>query len=583
MNAAAPNDRISRLLVAATLLLSLALSPSRALALPGEVLDEQKISSTVGGFVGPLDDTDQFGISVAGIGDLDGDGIEDLAVGAWGDDDGGPSRGAVWILFLDTDGTIKSEQKISQNSGGFGGTLGDTGNFGGSIAALGDLDGDGITELAVSAHNDDTNGTNRGAVWILFLDSDGSVKDEQRIDDTTGGFGGTLDDDDFFGFGLSAIGDLDGNGTTELAVGAFGDDDGTADAGAVWVLFLLPDGTVHHEQKISETAGNLGVDLDADRFGIRTAGLGDLDGDGIPDLAVGADLDDDGGTDRGAVYVLLLDHDGSVKDRQKISDLAGGFTGGLANSDFFGFGVAAIGDVNGDLVADLAVGAFGDDDGGSEHGAVWVLFLNTDGTVSGHQKISDLLGGFGGVIGADRFGIAVAGLGDLDGDGIGDLAVGAYFNDDGGPTRGAVWILDLDGSALTCGDAVLDPIEACDDGGTADFDGCSAGCELEDDLQLFGIAVNVGLLSVTINGLSVNVSVLSGDTPALLAQLLAIAINGNPSLMALGTTAQAAANSVVTNGTFNAGQISADGTSISVSPGTAIAHQKISDSQATRT
>ena len=83
------------------LLSALAVAPVPATAQPGWVLSHQKISSTEGGFTGILDDWDWFGISAAALGDLDGDGVGDLAVGAPGDDDGGSGRGAVWVLFLD--------------------------------------------------------------------------------------------------------------------------------------------------------------------------------------------------------------------------------------------------------------------------------------------------------------------------------------------------------------------------------------------------------------------------------------------------------------------------------------------------
>ncbi len=72
-----------------------------AQAQPGTVLSHQKISDTEGGFTGILDNNDTFGRSVASLGDLDGDGVSDLAVGAFWDDDGGTDRGAVWVLFLD--------------------------------------------------------------------------------------------------------------------------------------------------------------------------------------------------------------------------------------------------------------------------------------------------------------------------------------------------------------------------------------------------------------------------------------------------------------------------------------------------
>ncbi|MCH7638545.1 MAG: FG-GAP repeat protein, partial [Bacteroidetes bacterium] len=120
-------------------------------AQPGTVLSHQKISDTAGDFTGILDDFDFLGSSVAGVGDLDGDGIQDIAVGASNDDDGGDARGAVWVLFLNTDGTVKSHQKISDTEGGFTGTLDDLDLFGIWVAGVGDLDGDGILDIAVGA------------------------------------------------------------------------------------------------------------------------------------------------------------------------------------------------------------------------------------------------------------------------------------------------------------------------------------------------------------------------------------------------------------------------------------------------
>lgn len=75
---------------------------------------------------------------------------------------------------------------------------------------------------------------------------------------------------------------------------------------------------------------------DNDEFGYAIASLSDLDGDGVSDLAVGARLDDDGGSNRGAVWILFLQSDGTVKGYQKISSLLGGFRGQLSGSDYFG-------------------------------------------------------------------------------------------------------------------------------------------------------------------------------------------------------------------------------------------------------
>ena len=474
----------------------------RAHAQPGMVLTHQKISDTEGGFSGGLNNNDLFGVSVAFLGDLDGDGVGDLAVGAI--DVGGGGRGAVWILLLNSDGTVKAHQKISDAEGGFTGILDDGDRFGRSVASLGDLDGDGVGDLAVGADLDDDGGippnAERGAVWVLFLNTNGTVKAHQKISDTQGGFGGVLDDIDEFGFSVASLGDLDGDGVGDLAVGAVQDDDGGTNRGAVWVLFLNTNGTVKAHQKISDTEGGFSGGLNnTDLFGISVASLDDFDGDGVGDVAVGASADDDGGNARGAVWILLLNSDGTVKSHHKISDTEGGFTGILDDDDRFGDAVASLGDFDGDGVGDLAVGAV--DEGGGARGAVWILLLNRDGAVKYHQKISDTEGGFTGILnGSDFFGSAATALGDLDGDGVGDLAMGARGDDDGGNARGAVWVLFLDGCPVCPADFDCDgDVDAadlaqllgswgpCDDCGDclADFnDDCAV--DAEDLAQLLG-------------------------------------------------------------------------------------------------
>ena len=411
-----------------------------------KVSKQQKISADSGGFNGSLDDGDQFGSAIADPGDLEADGVRDLAVGTPFKDDGGSDKGAVWILFMDSDGRVDQQQKISDNAGGFGGTISDDDLFGSALAGISDLDGDGAFDLAVGVPGNDNGGADRGGVWILFLDAEGKVRQKQKIADDTGGFGGGLDDDDRFGSAVADIGDVNGDGIPDLAVGAPNDDDGSDNAGAVWILFMKVDGRVETKQKISMDAGRLNGNLEADdHFGAALAGIGDLDKNGIPDLAVGIPGDDNGGTDRGGVFILFLDKEGKVLQKQKIADDTGGFGGGLDDDDRFGSAVAAIGDMNDDGISDLAVGAPNDNDEFTNAGAVWILMMNTDGKVGAWQQVSGSAGGFNGNLEAeDHFGAALAGIGDLNNSGVPDLAVGAPGDDDGGADQGAVWILFME-------------------------------------------------------------------------------------------------------------------------------------------
>ncbi|MEZ5227840.1 MAG: FG-GAP-like repeat-containing protein [Acidimicrobiales bacterium] len=407
--------------------------------------NQQKVSEIQGGLGAVLDPGDRFGRGLAAIGDLDGDGVVDLLAGVETDDDGGTDRGAAYVLFMNGDGTVRAQQKISSTAGGFGSGLDNGDLFGVNVGSLGDVDGDGVPDVAVGAIWDDDGGADRGAVYVLFLNRDGTVKRKQKISDTQGGLNENLADADRFGLGVSGLGDVDGDGIPDMAVGLFTDDDGAVDAGAVLVLFLDVDGTVRSEQKISDTQGLLSSNLTAgDEFGFSVGGPGDIVCDGTADLVVGAVWDDDGGSDRGAVYVLFLNGDGTVKSEQKISDTQGGLTGTLDDSDWFGYGVAGLGDVDGDSVPDIAVGAGRDDDGGTDRGAIYLLLLNSSGTVKAEQKLSSTAGGFTGPLDdGDEFGAAMSGLGDLDEDGTIGIAVSAVADDDGGLDQGSFYILDL--------------------------------------------------------------------------------------------------------------------------------------------
>ena len=401
----------------------------------------QKVSDTAGNFEGVLEDNDQFGSAVANIGDLEVDGVIDLAVGAPLDDDGGTDRGAVWILFMNDDGTVDIEQKISDTEGNFPAGLDDSDRFGSAVAGLGDLNGDSILDIAVGAPLDDDGGTDRGAVWILFMNADGTVQFAQKISNTEGGFSGILEDNDQFGAAIANIGDLNNDLLPEIAVGAIGDDDGGTDRGAIWILSLAENGTIFSFQKVSDSSGEFAGTLrDGDFFGSSISGIGDLDADGIEDIAVGAIGDDDGGVDRGAVWALLMNADSTVRFEQKISATDGNFNGGLDDDDHFGSSVTGLGDINGDGIFDIAAGAEQDDDGGSNRGAVWLMFMERDGGIISESKISSVSGNFTGTLtDGTQFGSALANPGDLDLDGRIDIVTGAKLDDDGGADRGALW------------------------------------------------------------------------------------------------------------------------------------------------
>ncbi len=374
----------------------------------------------------PLADGDEFGHGIARIGDLDGNGTADMVVGAPGDDTTGPNNGAIHVLFMNPDHTVST---ISTYHGG---SVGQSSlYFGKSVCGIGDVDGDGIEDIAVGMVD---------GVDILLMLPSGQPRLVTLIEDGMSGFNGTAGD--YFGDSLASLGDFDNDGRRDLLVGAPRDDDGAANAGAVYILSLRPRGRVYAQYKISMNSGSFpGLLQGGDVFGGAVAHLGDLDGDGVDDIAVGAEGDDDGGSFAGALWVLRLQADFTVKAATKISALNGGFAAPLDIGDALGCSLNGVGDVDQDGTPDLMVGAYGDDDGGLNRGAVYTLFLHPDGTIASSSKYSTTRGGISGnFTDGALFGGSIATLGDLDGDGADEFAIGCHEDSAGGPQRGSVFL-----------------------------------------------------------------------------------------------------------------------------------------------
>jgi hypothetical protein len=137
------------------------------------------------------------------------------------------------------------------------------------------------------------------------------------------------------------------------------------------------DGSIDSTATITNGTANTSSIAAEDHYGYAVESLGDLDGDGVVDIAVGAFANNGGGIDRGSVHIHFLNTNGSVKSTVEINDTT---TNGpvLANSDYYGYSVANIGDLNQDGVQDLAVTAVWDDTGGTDRGAFYIHFMNTN-------------------------------------------------------------------------------------------------------------------------------------------------------------------------------------------------------------
>ncbi len=346
------------------------------------VTNTSAIFQNSGGFTGQLRLQDNFSLAMDDIGDLDGDGNVDLVVGSEFDDSAGNGKGAIWILFLNSDATVKSYQKIYSNNAGFTGAP--VTMFGAGVSSLGDVDGDNVNDIAVASLGAGSGGGN--AIWILFMNTNGTVKGYQKIANNEGGFSGGIAENDSLGWrSLQGVGDVNGDGVPDLAAGAPGRNSYT---GSVLVFFLNSNGTVksNNEFSLADGVGN----AIHDQFGSSIANLGDIDGDNVNDIAVGAQQDGDGYPSSGAVWIVNLNNSGTVKSSQKISATRGGLNN-TENLLGFGSSVEALGDVNGDGITDVVVGEpySGQYLGLANPGALWFLELNQNGTVKNKRKFEN--------------------------------------------------------------------------------------------------------------------------------------------------------------------------------------------------
>ncbi len=413
-------------------------APSRRTT--GLARSAQKISDLSGGLAAALADADYFGTAATPVGDLDGDGVVDIAVSAPYTDRSANADGAVYILLMNADGTVRAEHEISELTLS-GLALNNFGNFGSGVALVGDLGGDGRPELAV--------GTDGYGVWLITLNSDGTAAANPTLIDGNTHLLNPPTDVSSFGFSVGALGDLNGDGINDLLVGDHTADEGGWDYGAAHVIFLNADGSVADNQVISDLDGGLNhVFLGNDaEFGSSVTALGDIDGDGVTDVAVGSRRYGNGPEiwQFGAVHVLMLNSDGTVKAEQLITNNLGGLGTVLTENAYFGSSVAGTGDMDGNGVPDLLVGAPSNlEPDGTDTGGAFLFNLNPDGTIKAQARINNASPALKGLLDdEDYFAHSVAGLGDLDGNGSIDLLIGAAGDDDGGPSRGAVYIIDL--------------------------------------------------------------------------------------------------------------------------------------------
>jgi FG-GAP repeat protein/hemolysin type calcium-binding protein len=380
-----------------------------------------------------VDANDQSGGAVSSAGDINNDGYDDMVIGARNADS---AYGEAYLVFgKETGWTGEIELSALNGADGFrmDGSTVNWGFTGHSVAAAGDVDNDGYDDFIVSAViQDAAGGRDRGGQSYLIYGSADPYAASYDLATLSPAVGFTINGrgSDFeTGQDVASAGDVNGDGFDDLVVTSL---PAGGYKGQTYVVFgKAKDGTAAVDLNTLTGANGfvLAGTLAGDNAGTSVASA-DLNGDGYSDLLIGATGADPNGTSSGATYVVF----GKAGAWDATTPLANldAATGlkiqGIAAQDFSGISVNSAGDFNGDGFEDIIVGAYGADPvGGSAAGQAYVVFGKATGW-TGTLNLSSLDGTNGfrldGPIGGDNTGLAVS-SGDVNGDGLGDLIIGA--------------------------------------------------------------------------------------------------------------------------------------------------------------
>ena len=454
---------------------------------------------------------DDSGRSVSSAGDINGDGFDDVIIGAPGGDPNGSQSGESYVVF-GADGGFDTAFELSSLDGSNGFVLSGIDafdEFGRSVSGAGDVNGDGFDDIIIGAPRAEPNGFLSGESYVVFGAEAGfdATFDLSSLDGSNGFVINGINEFDGSGRSVSGAGDVNGDGFDDFIIGAPRAEPNDSSSGESYVVFGAEAG-FDATFDLSSLNGSNGFVLNGinefDGSGFSVSGAGDVNGDGFDDLIIGANGADPNGSYSGESYVVF-GADGGFDAAFELSGLDGnnGFVlNGIDADDRSGFSVSGAGDVNGDGFDDIIIGAFDADPNGSRSGESYVVF-GADGGFDAAFELSSLDGSNGFVLnGIDAFdgsGRSVSGAGDVNGDGFDDFIIGAYYANPNG-LRGS------GASYVVFGAATNAAPDAVDDNVTTDEDTSLSGSVFADNGNGLDTDPNGDTLTITqVNGSAASV------------------------------------------------------------------------------
>jgi hypothetical protein len=414
-----------------------------------------------------IDDSDRLGRSVSNAGDVNGDGIDDLIIGAPGADPNGSASGETYVVF-GSDGGFAPSLDLSSLEKGDGSTgfvlngIDQLDDSGFSVSSAGDINGDGFSDILIGAPYADPNGLASGETYVVFGTEEGfgnslELSSLETGDGSTGFVIKGIDELDRSGYSVSSAGDINGDLIDDILIGAYGADPNGDYSGETYVVFGTEEGFGNSLELSSLETGDSSTGFvingigQLDFSGRSVSSAGDVNGDGFDDILIGAPgsefFSDDGS---GKTYVVFGTDEGFGNSLELSSlETGDGSTGfvinGIDADDLAGGSVSSAGDINGDGFGDILIGApYADPNGMDRAGETYVVF-GSDQDFGPSLDLSDLNGSNGFVIKGiderDYSGRSVSSAGDINGDGFGDILIGAPYADPNGYDNGETYVV----------------------------------------------------------------------------------------------------------------------------------------------